>query len=124
MVSYAVVSAHALLRAPAATWVCVMWGRAGVVGGGVRFQGSAFFHECPLQMRALRKPTLGPHVTFFPETCCRGTRFRLPKKNGGTQDIVPDYPRYFWWAACEPAPPQEPTRGVGSGGERGRKLPK
>ena len=87
MVSYAVVSAHALLRAPAATWVCVMWGRAGVVGGGVRFQGSAFFHECPLQMRALRKPTLGPHVTFFPGNMLQGYQISSPEKKWG-------YPRY------------------------------
>ena len=78
MVSYAVVSAHALVPAPAASWVCVMWGRAGVVGGGVRFQGSAFFLGCPLQMSALRKPKSGPHVAFFPANMLQGYQISSP----------------------------------------------
>ena len=78
MVSYAVVSAHAIVPAPAATWVCVMWGRAGVVGGGVRFQGSAFFLGCPLQMSALRKPKSGPHVAFFPANMLQGYQISSP----------------------------------------------
>ena len=69
--------AYALGGALAASRVCVMRGRGGVVGAGVGFQGPAFFGACPLQMSPPRSPILIPPVAFFSEKMLQEYRTSL-----------------------------------------------
>ena len=55
----------ALEGALATCRLCVMWGRAVVAGGGVRFQDAPFSHGCPLQMSPVSTGKPSPALALF-----------------------------------------------------------